>query len=171
MEALLRPGLLIVVLFALGACSSHGPRPMAPDASPQAHERTKPVRIPLSDSRRVHAELMAHYREWRGVPYRLGGQSKRGIDCSAFVQLAYRQRFGLNLPRTTARQATMGRQVKRKHLKTGDLVFFKTGLRVRHVGIYLGQQRFLHASTSRGVMISRLGQRYWARHFWKAVRL
>ncbi|OLQ70807.1 peptidase P60 [Photobacterium proteolyticum] len=111
------------------------------------------------------------YESWKGTPYRLGGKSRRGIDCSAFVQVGYYDVFNKVLPRTTGEQARMGRWIPLADAKEGDLVFFKTGRRLRHVGIYLGNAEFLHASTSQGVMISSLANPYWRRAFWQVRRV
>lgn len=119
----------------------------------------------------VREKLYSQYEEWRGVEYRLGGLSKRGVDCSGFVYLTYRSKFRVKLPRTTERLSEVGEAVKRSELRTGDLVFFKTGPGVRHVGIYLEKGKFLHASKRRGVMISRLNNVYWKPRFWKAKRI
>ena len=115
--------------------------------------------------------LREQAQQWRGVPYRLGGRDQSGIDCSAFVQITFQSQLGVELPRTTGELARQGRRVDRDELRPGDLVFFKTGFRRRHVGIYMGGERFLHASTSRGVITSSLNNEYWRRHFWKARRL
>lgn len=114
---------------------------------------------------------MAFHREWKGVPYRYGGMSKRGVDCSAFVYLAYKDIIGKHLPRTTADQSSVGSKVSKRNLKMGDLVFFKTGWSTRHVGIYLSDSNFLHASTSQGVMISTLDNSYWRSKYWQSRRL
>ncbi len=118
----------------------------------------------------IKSNLMAQHKRWSGTPYQLGGMSRKGIDCSGFVAISYRSLFKVSLPRETKYQAKLGRFIPRQALQSGDLVFFKTGRSLRHVGIYLGGQAFLHASTSRGVMISRLDNPYWNRHYWKAKR-
>lgn len=118
----------------------------------------------------ISLRLLEHYQVWRGVPYQLGGMSRQGVDCSGFVYLAYSDLFGVMLPRTTQAQSKVGPKVNRSALAPGDLVFFRTGRRLRHVGIVIDQQRFLHASTRRGVMISDLDDRYWSARFWKATR-
>jgi len=115
--------------------------------------------------------LRAQAERWRGVPYRLGGSSESGVDCSAFVQITFRSKLGVDLPRTTEELAREGERVSRSELQAGDLVFFKTGFRQRHVGIYMGGKRFLHASTSRGVMTSSLNNVYWKERYWKARRI
>ena len=81
-------------------------------------------------------------------------QYKSGIDCSAFVQEAFRDQFGVELPRSTSDQQFAGTKVNRSTLKAGDLVLFKTGRTMRHIGIYIGNDKFVHASTSSGVIVS-----------------
>lgn len=115
--------------------------------------------------------LYTQLAEWRAVEYQYGGTSKRGVDCSGFVYVTYLSRFGIHLPRTTERQARVGPQVSVSRLRPGDLVFFHTGWGKRHVGIYVEGGRFIHASTSSGVTMSRLDNGYWTSHFWKAVRV
>jgi cell wall-associated NlpC family hydrolase len=109
-----------------------------------------------------------------GSPYRLGGSSPReGFDCSGLVAHVMQDAFSLRFPRTTEEQAVVGISVPRNSLKPGDLVFFNTSGRSNsHVGVYLGQSRFVHAPTSRGVVrIESLTQDYWARRFEQARRL
>lgn len=133
----------------------------------------RPVFLPelgLSDDE-VKNRLLSQYRDWKGVGYRNGGQSKKGIDCSAFVQLTYRDKFGLHLPRTTQHQARYGNQVVSGGLRAGDLILFKTGFDDRHIGMYLGNRSFLHVSESKGVMVSELTNQYWGDHYWQARRV
>ena len=115
--------------------------------------------------------LSKHFHSWQRTPYRLGGISKSGIDCSGFVKITYRDVFSRTIPRSTELLAKAGKNISRKNLKFGDLVFFKTSRKVRHVGIYVGRGKFIHASTSRGVMQSNLGSSYWKKHYWKAKRI
>ena len=123
-----------------------------------------------SDSVRK-AALYRQYGEWKGTKYRLGGSSKWGVDCSGFVYLTYRSKFGISLPRTTTYQSAQGVAVSREALRPGDLVFFKTGAGSRHVGIFVEKRKFLHASSSRGVMLSSLDNSYWAAKYWTARRI
>lgn len=115
--------------------------------------------------------LRAEVEEWRGTPYVIGGNSQRGIDCSGLVQTLFVDLFGVDLPRTTEDQVRKGRSVNRDELQTGDLVFFRPAGRTRHVGIYLSDGAFAHASTSRGVTISHLDRSYWRRSYWTARRV
>lgn len=105
--------------------------------------------------------------DWYGVRYRLGGTSKSGIDCSAFVQMVYENVFGIDLVRTAMQQFSMARALpKVEDCKEGDLVFFHMhGKRISHVGIYLLNNFFVHASSSQGIMISSLDDSYWQRKF------
>ena len=119
----------------------------------------------------VETKLTSFYKEYKGVRYKFGGNSKSGIDCSAFVQKAYLKSFNIKVPRTTRYQHKIGNQIKKTQLKLGDLVFFKTGWDSRHVGIYLHNSRFMHASTSKGVTISSLNNSYFKKHYWKAKRV
>ena len=116
-------------------------------------------------------QLYQQLTEWQGVPYKLGGTSKKGIDCSAFVQKTFIDRFGFLLPRTTAQQAQFGTAINKRELQAGDLIFFKTSYKTHHVGIYVENDQFIHASTSNGVMLSSITNRYWKNAFWQARRV
>lgn len=131
---------------------------------------SRPV-IDLSDEAAVDRTLNRHYENWRGAPYRKGGESKNGVDCSGFVYQTYSAQFGIILPRTTKRQSKSGRKITDLKLRSGDLVFFKTGWFERHVGIYLHGRHFIHVSYRRGVMLSSLDDYYWRDRFWQARRV
>ena len=119
----------------------------------------------------VKTRLMDQYASWKGVRYRMGGSTKSGIDCSGFVQRTFREQFGLELPRSTYEQQEMGKSVSRTSLRTGDLVLFRAGSTGRHVGIYIGNNQFVHASTSSGVMISSMNEPYWKKRYNEARRV
>ena len=119
----------------------------------------------------VKTKIMDQYADWKGVRYRMGGDTKRGIDCSAFVQRTFREQFGLDLPRSTSGQQDTGSKIARNKLRPGDLVLFRAGSTGRHVGIYLGNNNFVHASTSSGVMISNLNDSYWKTRYREARRV
>ncbi len=117
-------------------------------------------------------KLHLQHDEWKGTPYLLGGLDKDGVDCSGFIYLTFRDRLNINLPRTTRQQAIKGERIDKSSLRTGDLVFFKTGKKkINHVGIYLDNGKFLHASTSKGVIISNLDGLYWTDTYWQARRI
>ncbi|MEH2920116.1 bifunctional murein DD-endopeptidase/murein LD-carboxypeptidase [Samsonia erythrinae] len=119
----------------------------------------------------IKSKLLNQYASWKGVRYRLGGDSRRGIDCSAFVQRTFREQFGMDLPRSTYEQQEMGQKVQRNKLRVGDLVLFRAGSTGRHVGIYLGNDQFVHASTSSGVMISSMTEGYWSKRYQEGRRV
>jgi cell wall-associated NlpC family hydrolase len=108
--------------------------------------------------------------DWIGIPYRWGGTTRRGIDCSAFVQQFVRETMGIGLTRTTATQRYEGVSIDRSELRPGDLVFFRRR-GVRHVGVYLSGGEFIHASSSRGVTVSTMDSGYWNRHYWMSRRI
>jgi cell wall-associated NlpC family hydrolase len=118
----------------------------------------------------VEQRIREEVDEWFGTPYRMGGNDKNGVDCSAFVLAIYQDLFGVQIPRTTSTQVTIGEQVSPEELQPGDLVFFRPS-RSQHVGIYLRDGEFAHASASEGVTISRLDETYWDRAYWTSRRL
>ncbi|MCX6167325.1 MAG: NlpC/P60 family protein [Sphingobacteriales bacterium] len=110
--------------------------------------------------------------DWIGTPYRFGGSSRNGIDCSAFTKEIYSKVFNTVIQRNSREIFSMSTPVSREELKEGDLVFFKINSRsISHVGIYLGNNRFAHASSSRGVVLSNLNDPYYKRYFYKGGRL
>jgi len=111
-----------------------------------------------------NVHLYSGIEQWMGTRYRLGGTTKDGIDCSALTQILYVTQFGTNLPRTAREQYDATQRISRTDLKEGDLVFFNTQGGVSHVGMYLQNNKFVHASSS-GVTISDLFDAYWERRF------
>ncbi len=123
----------------------------------------KPIAAHITDK-----NLAKVYNKWVGTRYRFGGTTQTGIDCSAFMQEAFQAAYGINLPRTTSEQRYVGKQIQKHELKKGDLVFFRKN---RHVGIYLGNNQFMHSSTSSGVTISSLDENYWSRTYSQSRRV
>ena len=150
---------LLLVAVSLGGCSSQYVGTIGA-YSPVPKEKTQVVE-----------SLYTQLEKWQGVTYRLGGLSKNGVDCSGFVYLTFKNHFGIELPRTTEQLAKSGQPVDETGLQAGDLVFFKTGILAKHVGIYVENGKFLHASTGQGVMLSKLSDPYWSSHYWKTVRV
>ncbi|MFK7845070.1 MAG: C40 family peptidase [Rhodothermales bacterium] len=108
---------------------------------------------------------------WAGTPHVWGGTSREGIDCSALVQTVYKDLLSVNIPRTTALQSKVGAFVPLNNMQVGDLVFYRINRRTRHVGIYVGENEFMHASKSNGVTISALDDEYWQNRFWMVRRI
>ncbi len=117
--------------------------------------------------------LMSAINNWIGTPYRYGGMSKAGIDCSGFTTVIFSEVYGIQLPRRAKEQFLLGRGVDKDNLKQGDLVFFQLPRTrsVSHVGIYISDGNFSHASTSSGVMISNLKEEYWVKLYRGAKRI
>lgn len=123
-------------------------------------------------------EILTEAESYLGTPYRYGGMTRRGIDCSAFVLSVFGAVTGMNLPRVAAAQAQEGERVEKAELQKGDLIFFshQGGSRISHVGIVEsvteeGEVKFIHAATSRGVMISSLRDSYWGPKYRFAKRI
>ena len=160
-------GLFGVLLFGLLGCAT--------PALKVKHRGTiklnRPPAASLSNATDVKSRLMSQYAEWKGTPYKMGGTTRRGVDCSGFVQLTFREVLGIKVPRTTRLLSTTGHPVDRGALRVGDLVLFKTGISMRHVGIYMGNNTFLHASSYKGVTLTNLNQVYWKKRYWRARRV
>ncbi|MEK3987611.1 C40 family peptidase [Paenibacillus sp. FSL K6-3166] len=106
-----------------------------------------------------------------GTPYKYGGSTTAGFDCSGFI-LHIMENYKLDLPRTSQTQAKSGSYVEKENLRTGDLVFFNTnGRGISHAGIYMGENKFAHSSTSKGVTISSLSEGYYKDRYVTARRV
>ena len=149
--------ILLILIILLAGCSGIVPHKSRPVLL------SKPgTAVSIDDSKVVQKKLMEQYAEWKGTRYRRGGMSKMGVDCSGFVYITFLLKLGIPLPRSTDLQAACGMPVSKDNLQVGDLVFFKTGFFEKHVGIYIGESKFLHASSKKGVLISKLTHKYWA---------
>lgn len=117
--------------------------------------------------------LLTEASKWLGTSYRYGGDTRSGVDCSGLVLNLYRSALAIKLPRSSAQQQEYCSRISKKDLMEGDLVFFTTGKgsKVSHVGMYIGDGRMIHSSTSRGVIISALDEDYYARTFHSAGRV
>lgn len=117
--------------------------------------------------------LILTITDWIGTPYCRGGFSKSGIDCSGFVSKIYGEVYGIELTHSSASMISqMKQRVKKKDLQMGDILFFRIhGKRISHVGLYIGENRFIHASPSRGIVIDDLRQPYYERTYYTAGRV
>lgn len=163
-------GLLVATAMIISGCLpasrvSHSENRQNNDA--QALHSAQTTQGLAAERRKV---LMAAER-WLGSPYRYGGSSKSGTDCSGFVRSVF-QEAGVLLPRTSREQANTGSAVATNLVQPGDLLFFNTtGGGVSHVGISLGEEEFVHASTSHGVIVSSLQESYYKNRFLFARRV
>ncbi len=126
-----------------------------------------------SEKRTAAAEkkLLVSYSKWKDTKYAWGGDSKKGIDCSALTRRIYREVYGHELPRVSTQQAQTGKKVSSKNLKAGDIVFFKPEGRTNHTAVYVGNSLFINASSSKGVVMSSLKSPYWEKYFKYGVRV
>lgn len=155
-------GLLLGLL--LTGCSSSGSTTQRTNSTAVSSSRTW-------SPEEAETRLRTAARRWEGAPHELGGTSQQGVDCSGLVASVYRNQFETRVPRTTEQQARSGRSVSRSQLQPGDLVLFRPGFKKRHVGIYISDGEFLHASSSEGVRVSSLDNSYWQKHWWQGRRL
>jgi len=133
-------------------------------------EYSKKLGIPLQGNE--HKELIRVSAQWLRTPYKYGGQSKSGVDCSAFVGIVYKEALGITLPRSSSAIAKSATSVQRSNLHCGDIVFFTNKeKRISHVGIYLSNGNFVHASTSSGVAVASLNNSYWKSYYAGAGRI
>jgi len=165
---ILRRAGLVAMTLILGACSSAPPyhataKSAAKTANPSSAVGTRTVE---------EGALSEVYRGLLGIPYRYGGSTRAGFDCSGLVGYVYRAYDGRQLPRNVADLYRTGHNVETSSLQAGDLVFFNTmGHGASHVGIYLGNRRFLHSSSSRGVIITHMAEDYYKRRYVGARRV
>jgi cell wall-associated NlpC family hydrolase len=124
-------------------------------------------------NRESHNLLFTRAESYLGTPYRYGGADRSGMDCSGLVVRLFREVYRTRLPHRTTALFRIGVTIPFRSLEPGDLVFFRDapGLQPSHVGIFLGDGRFIHASSSRGVIISRLRESYYRKRYAGARRM
>jgi lipoprotein Spr len=168
---------LITLILLLSSCGSQKSSSRLYDPKEVA-QLSKKLGIQLKNTDKDDDRSMPLYAEvsqWLGVRYRHGGLTKKGVDCSGFTFLVYQKVYKKKIPRSTADLSRMKMQnVSKGSLRTGDLVFFATSKshnQINHVGIYLKEGKFIHASTSKGVIVSRLDEAYYKRTWKKGGRI
>ncbi len=144
-----------------------------PDAS-----RTPTAKAPIlsaawlsSEQGRSSSHLRKVAESYLGTPYDWGGQSRSGIDCSGFVRQVFSETFGIKLPHNSSAMFNLGKEVEKDELQPGDIVFFKSWGYIDHSGIYMGNNCFIHSTSSVGVAYSTLDAPYFSSHFAGARRM
>ena len=149
--------------FLLGSCRTVTPRYDYQELAKAS------VRLGIDIEMKDNHALYVESSNWLGVPYRNGGTTKRGVDCSGLTSSIYKKVSHKHLERNSEDHRKKDcRKVKKGKLREGDLVFFHNGRkkkRATHVGIYLKDRKFIHASTSQGVIVSTLEEEYWKKHW------
>lgn len=160
MAGLFRQTLVLALLaLALGGCASNRQLPSGAG-----------VPVESVHSSETAAKLWQVYERYAGAPYEYGGTSAQGFDCSGFILTAFREGLDRQLPRTTSQMLRYGKVIATTEVQPGDLVFFRIRGKEQHAGIYMGDDRFIHASTSVGVTLSELDGYYWKARFTQARR-
>lgn len=168
---------LLFLFMILTNCSGLKPNPKFKEHDTPESEVPREPHYTLSKDRdytsSFEKELTAAIKSYLGVPYRFGGATKNGMDCSGFVSRVYRDGIDLKLPHRARSMFKLGRSVSRNRLGFGDLVFFENieNYGVSHVGIYVGDGKFAHASSSRGVVISDFNLDYYKKRYVGARRI
>ncbi len=163
--------LTIIMMTVCYGCSSHKsnvhPQPVV--------KRHVEKHVDMNVSSAPHGHLLLKEAEkWLGTPYKYGGTTRNeGVDCSGLVMSLYNDALSIKLPRNSAAQAEFCNAIDRDKLEVGDLVFFapRQSGRVNHVGMYIGNGNMIHASGSRGVMISSLSEAYFVKNFYGCGRV
>lgn len=167
---------MIISIVWLGNCAGMKPNPQYNESANQKknhrqkHDNSnyEPA-IASAFEEKLFERIKAHL----GVPYRWGGTSKEGMDCSGFVSTVYNEALNHQLPHRARKMYDLGKWIERDELDFGDLVFFENieNAGISHVGIYIGNDRFAHASTTRGVTVSNLEEKYYRQRYVGAKRV
>jgi lipoprotein Spr len=150
---------------------THQPIKKLPSENQPAEKPTNKskMNIPLCD--KDNEKLYAAIEQWYGTPYKGGGCTKEGVDCSCFTINIFQEVYNIKLNRRAMDMVQNIKLIDRKDLVEGDLVFFTNSKgRINHVGIYLKENMFAHASSSKGVIVSKLTEKYWDKRFYKGGR-
>lgn len=162
---------IAAIALILNGCSS---QKSVTKPSGRNEPKISQIEHPVSTTSAKKSELVKEARKWIGTKYQYGGHTRSGTDCSGLVMELFLKVYDLKLPRSSAQQREYSLGIDKKELTPGDLVFFATGsdrARVSHVGLYVGDGKMIHASTSRGVIESGLSEAYYANHYHSSGRI
>jgi len=165
-----KAALLLISITLLTGCSSKKSLTYNTDRVKTEHQVTQPPYKPKSKNW-ITTSLYKEYKKWYKTPFRLGGMTQDGVDCSGLIHTIYKDAFGIEIPRTTREQVLRGHKISKNSTKEGDLVFFKTGYNKRHIGIIIEEGKFIHTSQKNGVIVSQLSNPYWQSTYWQSRRI
>ncbi len=160
--------MLSTALWSCGTSKSNSKTAYQQQPGQTQHKPDKNQKIPDAANLPVQRELVKQARLWIGTPYIWGGESKSGADCSGFVMTLFKEVAGIALPRNSRAQSNYCISLDKSKIEIGDLIFFsspKSRGKIAHVGMYIGDNQFIHSSSSRGVIISKLSGKYYVTHF------
>ena len=158
--------LILLVLFSCGVKRS------TTNNSSSSIKKKYSQLLGVSEKEISNKKLYSFIDDWYGVPYKYGGKSKSGVDCSDFVSILYKNVFGKEISGSSASMSKQCKTISKDELKEGDLVFFKIDSKeISHIGIYLQNNKFIHATTKAGVMIDDLSEEYYKKYFESAGRI
>ncbi len=168
----LTAGMLWLFMALLTSCSSSKQTSASRKnaGKPEQGRRTSVIQPPKDKS--SDDPLESVIKGWIGTPYKYGGNTKAGTDCSGFVRAVFLEAYGIDLARSTLELLSLVQPISKSAIERGDLVFFEIEKAMEyHVGIYMGNQEFVHASSKKGVMVSRLDEPYFDRRYHAAGRV
>lgn len=165
--------LITLLLFLIASCKHKKEIALTPVNTNTETKKTGTVQsvLGLTNKEVKSSKLYSFVNDWYGSPYKYGGCQKSGVDCSCFTDILYEHVYGFKTARTAGEIYKACDKISISAVKEGDLVFFITnGKNVSHVGVFLRSNKFVHASTSKGVIISDLGESYYKKTFYSAGR-
>jgi lipoprotein Spr len=168
--------LILILSLSLGFTSCRHNKDLAKHSGKEdlKHSESNPLKekLGLTNKEIRESKLYRFVNDWYGVPYKYGGCQKSGVDCSCFTDILYETVYGTKTGRTAGEIYKECDKVHSDKMRQGDLVFFKiNSSSISHVGVYLKDNKFVHASTSKGVIISDLNETYYKKYFYAAGRL
>ena len=165
------------LIISISSCKSHKDSTSDNNSSTNS-SKSKKVKekyatiLKVDESKIDNVKLYSFIDEWYGVPYKYGGKTKSGIDCSNFTSTLYSNIYSKTISGSSSSIFEQCKTISKSNLEEGDLVFFKIeGDKISHIGVYLQNNKFVHATTKKGVMIDDLDEVYYKKYFYKAGRL
>lgn len=163
--------LLLVLAVACKSKKSATVSSAKGDKTPRKEYKVLSEKLNLEVTRKDNINLYSFVADWLGVPHQLGKCTKEAIDCSCFIRLIYQDVYKQKIPRSSKEMFEASKKVSSGRLQEGDLVFFNIkSSKVSHVGVYLKDGWFAHVSTSKGVMINNLSEKYYAQYYLRGGR-
>jgi cell wall-associated NlpC family hydrolase len=161
--------IIILFLFVISLSANEGCSHKE-NTKVQTLEKKSTQQVQVSNNS-IKETILNEFYQWEGTPHKMGGNSKKGIDCSGFAHYMYRTLFNIKVPRSTKLFLKEGTRINKSQLKPGDMVIFSPPTYPHHVGIYVGDNKFIHASTTKGVMMSDLNNPYWLKYYLMSRRI